>query len=47
MKRKHVVLILIGSIPLAAVILPIGLAMALAAFDLLWGLLFRLLHIIE
>jgi hypothetical protein len=37
MKKRHVLLILIGFIPLAAVIL-------LFVFDFLWGWLFRLTH---
>jgi hypothetical protein len=45
MKRKHLLLILIGCIPLAAVVLPLLLAVALAAYDFIWGLLFRLLGI--
>ncbi len=44
MKKRHLLLILIGFIPLAILILPFLLALVLSAYDLAWGWLFRLMH---
>jgi hypothetical protein len=41
MKKRHVLLILIGFVPLATLVLLFVLALFLFAYDFFWGLLFK------
>ncbi len=41
MKKRHVLLILIGFVPLATLVLLFVLVLALTAYDVFWGWLFR------
>ncbi len=44
MKKRHVLLILAGFIPLAVLILLFLVPLILVAYDFFWGWLFRLWH---